>query len=271
MIFEDKFPKIGIVGLGFVGEAIRHSCDWGMGAVVCVDSDARKGHVGTYAQLMECEGIFVCVPSPTKDDGTCDTSILEDVLTKLEGFEGVIISKVTAPPDVYQRLGKKYPNLVHAPEFLTAANANRDYSNAKWSIIGGSVSAYRHEAERIIKLTQNGLETIKFCSIGDAALAKYAINSFLATKVVFMNELYQLAEKAGLNYDIVTNLIKQDDRIGDSHMRVPGTDGSLGFGGYCFPKDTNALLKYAEQVKSPMNVLESAVKKNTLLRLTEPK
>lgn len=263
--------KIGIVGLGFVGEAIRSSCDWGLGNVVCVDSDARKGHVGTYAQLMLCEGIFVCVPSPTKDDGSCDTSILEDVLTKLEGYQGVIISKVTAPPNVYQRLGEKYPNLVHAPEFLTAANANRDYSNAQWSIIGGSVRAYRHEAERIIKLTQPSLTTIKFCSIGDAALAKYAINSFLATKVIFMNELYQLAEKAGLNYDVVTNLIKQDDRIGDSHMRVPGTDGSLGFGGYCFPKDTNALLKFADNLHSPMNVLESAVKKNTLLRLTEPK
>lgn len=263
--------KIGIVGLGFVGEAIRNSCDWGIGNVICVDSDVRKGHVGTYAQLMECEGIFVCVPSPTKDNGNCDTSILEEVLTKLEGFEGVIISKVTAPPNVYQRLGKKYSNLVHSPEFLTAANANRDYANAQWSIIGGDVRAYRHEAERIIKLTQSQLKTIKFCSIGDAALAKYAINSFLATKVVFMNELYQLAEKAGLNYDVVTNLIKQDERIGVSHMRVPGIDGSLGFGGYCFPKDTTALLKYAEHVNSPMNVLESAVKKNTLLRLTEPK
>jgi UDPglucose 6-dehydrogenase len=268
---DSFYPRIGIVGLGFVGEAIRASTEFTPDNVVCVDSDVRKGHVGTYAELLTCEGIFICVPSPMGKNGVCDTSILESVLEKLKDFKGVIISKVTAPPNVYQRLNKLYPNLVHSPEFLTAANASRDYANAKWCIIGGEVRAYRNEAERIIKMTQPRLESVKFCSIGDAALAKYAINSFLATKVVFMNELYQLANKAGLNYDIVSNLIKEDVRIGNSHMRVPGPDGSMGFGGYCFPKDTEALLKYAESVHSPLNVLETAVKKNTLLRLTEPK
>lgn len=266
----EPLPKLGIIGLGFVGEAIRQSCDWAS-KLVCVDSDVRKGHVGTYEELMDCEGIFICVPSPMGKNGECDTSILESVLKKLEDFRGVIISKVTAPPDVYQRLSKLYPNLVHSPEFLTAANAISDYANASWCIIGGEVRAYRHEAERVIRITQQNLKTVKFCSIGDAALAKYAINSFLATKVVFMNELYQLANKAGLNYDVIVNLIRQDERIGLSHMRVPGTDGSLGFGGYCFPKDTEALIKYAEGIGSPLNILESATKKNTLLRLTEPK
>ena len=268
---DSFYPRIGIVGLGFVGEAIRASTEFIPDNVVCVDSDVRKGYVGTYADLLTCEGIFICVPSPMGQDGRCDTSILESVLEKLKDFQGVIISKCTAPPDVYQRLNKQYPNLVHSPEFLTAANADRDYANAKWCIIGGDVRAYRNEAERIIKMTQSNLDTVKFCSIGDAALAKYAINSFLATKVVFMNELSQLANKAGLNYDIVSNLIKQDLRIGESHMRVPGTDGSLGFGGYCFPKDTEALLKYAEDNNVSLNVLNSAVQKNLLLRLTEPK
>jgi UDPglucose 6-dehydrogenase len=271
MIFENEFPKIGIVGMGFVGQAVRENTEFIPDNVVCVDSDSSKGYTGTYEELMTCEGIFVCVPSPTGDDGKCDTSILESVLEKLKGFRGVIISKVTAPPDVYQRLNKVYPNLVHSPEFLTAANASRDYGNAKWCIIGGDVKAFRREAEHIIKMTQTSLETVKFCSIGDAALAKYAINSFLSTKVVFMNELYQLADKAGLNYDVVANLVKQDERIGNSHMVVPGPDGAFGFGGMCFPKDTAALLKYAEDLGLHLNVLDSAVKKNTLLRLTEPK
>jgi UDPglucose 6-dehydrogenase len=86
-----------------------------------------------------------------------------------------------------------------------------------------------------------------------------------------MNELYQLAEKAGLNYDVIVNLIKQDVRIGESHMRVPGIDGSLGFGGYCFPKDTEALINYAKEHNVNLNVISSAVQKNLLLRLTEPK
>lgn len=266
----DNTPKIGIIGLGFVGEAIKHSLDY-VGNAICVDSDVRKGYVGTYADLMDCEGIFICVPSPMGENGKCDTSILEEVLLKLKDFQGVIISKVTAPPDVYQRLNKTYPNLVHSPEFLTAANSLRDYNNAKWCIIGGDIKAYRHEAERIIRTTQHQLETVKFCGIGEAALAKYAINTFLATKVVFMNELYQLSEKTGLNYDVVSNLIKQDIRIGDTHMKVPGADGSLGFGGYCFPKDSEALLNFAKEHKSDLSILTAAVRKNTMLRLTEPK
>ena len=262
--------NIGIIGLGFVGEAIRSNCDWG-GNTICIDSDARKGHVGTYAEIVNCEGIFICVPSPMRQDGSCDTSILESVLEKLKDYRGVIISKVTAPPDVYQRLNKQYPNLVHSPEFLTAANANRDYGNATWCIIGGDVRAYRNEAERIIKMTQSNLQTVKFCSIGDASLAKYAINNFLATKVVFMNELHQLANKAGLNYDVVANLINQDSRIGSSHMRVPGPDGAFGFGGYCFPKDTESLLKFAEDQQADLSLIKTAVQKNLLLRLTQPK
>lgn len=262
------FPKLGIVGLGFVGEAIRMSTEWN---TVCVDTDLRKGHKGTYSDLMDCEGVFVCVPSPMGNDGQCDTSILEDVLLKLKDYQGVIISKVTAPPDVYQRLNKQYPNLVHSPEFLTAANAFKDYSNANWCIVGGNVRAFRHEAARLIKFTQPNVDQVYQCSIGDAALAKYAINSFLATKVVFMNELYQLANKAGLNYDVVSSLITNDSRIGKSHTSVPGSDGNLGFGGYCFPKDTEALIAYAKENGVDLSILSTAVQKNLLLRLTPPK
>jgi len=93
----------------------------------------------------------------------------------------------------------------------------------------------------------------------------------MATKVVFMNEIEALCSKTGVNYNMVAEMVTQDRRIGSSHMRVPGPDGTYGFGGMCFPKDTSALLKYAEQTGTAMNVLDAAVKKNTLLRLTEPK
>lgn len=266
-----KRDRIGIIGLGYVGMAIKLTIDMGWGNTVCIDPN--NGHAGTYEEITDCSGVFVCVPTPQDDNGTCDSSILEDVLKKLSSinYKGVIISKCTATPDIYQRLNAQYPNLVHCPEFLTAANAAKDYENTTWTIIGGEIRAWRNEAERIIKITQPGLTTVKFCKIGEAALAKYAVNSFLATKVVFMNELYQMANKAGLNYDIVSNLVNQDDRIGPTHMRVPGPDGVLGFGGKCFPKDTATLLKYAEGLGITPMVLEAAVKKNTFLRLTEPK
>lgn len=265
--------KIGIIGLGFVGSAIADSLNDGWsGNLIIVDP--AKGYYNPISDLKECSGVFVCVPSPQGPDGTCDTSILEDVLAQLSSIEytGVIISKCTAPPDVYERLNEIYPNLVHVPEFLTAANARIDYLNGKFAMIGGRVLAYQKEAERIIKKSQTQLEdNIMYCSIGEASLAKYTINCFMSTKVIFMNELYNLATKMGFDYKLISKMVMMDRRIGNSHMQVPGPDGSYGFGGACFPKDTSALLKVAEQQGVDMMVLTAAVKKNTLLRLTEPK
>lgn len=263
---------VGIIGLGFVGGAIKASLDWSNDPLII---DPVKGFNNTYEELKEqTEGVFVCVPSPMGDDGSCNTSILEAVLENLKrvDYKGVIISKCTAPPEFYEQKCQEFPNLVHAPEFLTAANAIRDYANGTFSIIGGLVPAYMREAERIIRLTQQQIEDkVVFCRPGEAALAKYTINSFLATKVIFMNEIYSMAQTAGFNYDKIAKMVNLDKRIGSSHMQVPGPDGAFGFGGACFPKDTEALLKYAEGLGQTPMVLDAAVRKNTLLRLTEPK
>jgi len=273
IIFKNNFmdiEKIGIIGYGFVGSAIANVFEFGVELVIM---DPAKGHNATYKDLKECSGIFVCVPTPQDDDGTCDTSILEEILDNLYTcrYQGVIISKCTAPPDQYDLWNLQHPNLVHAPEFLTAANAKRDYMNGKFAFVGGRVPAYIREAERIIRASQTSLETVIHCTAGEAAMAKYTINTFIATKVVFMNEIQELCSKTGVDYNKIAYMVAQDRRIGSSHMQVPGPDGAYGFGGACFPKDTSALLKYAEQNDSVMNVLDAAVKKNTILRLTEPK
>jgi UDPglucose 6-dehydrogenase len=262
-----KQNKIGIVGYGFVGSAIASSFDGLLDGLVIMDK--AKGHNATYLELIECDGIFVCVPTPQDENGTCDTSILSEILLNINsyGYKGVIISKCTAPPDVYTELNKLYPNLVHVPEFLTAANARIDYISGKFAFIGGSVFAYQREAERIIKSGYNSIEKIQYCTIAEAALAKYAINTFMATKVTFMNELYNLATASKIDYNAVVNMIGFDPRIGASHMKVPGPEGEFGFGGACFPKDTSALLKYAEKYNVEMDVLGAAVAKNAKLRL----
>lgn len=262
--------KVAVVGLGFVGGTIYKSFVEDQ-PVYCetVGIDPAKGFNTTIKDIADFDAVFVCVPSPQGLDGQADTSILESVLKDLAvvDFKGVIISKVTAPPDVYTRLNDVYPNLVHAPEFLTAANAFDDYIHGRFSIIGGKVAAYRNEAERIIRMSQSGLNSVVHCTIGEAALAKYTINSFLATKVIFMNEMEKLATGSGMNWQKIVSAIRQDNRIGTSHMQVPGPDGQYGFGGMCFPKDTSALLKYAELQGSNLSVLDSAVKKNLVIRL----
>jgi UDPglucose 6-dehydrogenase len=261
-------PKIGIIGLGLVGEAVRNAYEGY--TRICIDTDVSKGYVGTYKEIMDAEGIFVCVPSPENADGTANTSILENVLFNLKDYRGVVISKVTAPADAYKRLQEQYPNLVYVPEFLTAANAEIDYRNSKFAVIGGTVMAYQREAERILKYTHPVI-SIHFCSIEEASLVKYIINSFLATKVVFMNEMAALVEANGGSWSNVARMILQDNRIGGSHMQVPGPDGQYGFGGMCFPKDTGAIIKHAESLNVNLHVLKEAVKKNTILRLQKPK
>lgn len=264
--------KVGIIGVGYVGSAIS-SAFADNPFVQLVKRDPFKGFNSTYDELKTCDGIFVCVPSPQSDDGSCDTSYLESVLNDLRqiDYKGVIISKCTAPPRVYAELNKQFPNLVHAPEFLTAANAEQDYANGTFAFIGGTVGAYRREAERLIKFSQSQLKDIFHCSIAEASLAKYTLNTFLATKVIYMNELAELSSKLDCDYNLIAKMVRTDGRIGKSHMQVPGPDGQYGFGGACFPKDTAALLKIAREVNADLNVLDSAVKKNLLLRLTESK
>ena len=260
-----KNMTIGIIGVGFVGGAIKNAYEKAGFNVICVDK--AKGYSSTIADLLKCEGIFVAVPSPVSKDGSCDTSYLEDVMLQLSSYDGIIISKVTAPPSVYKQLQLKYKNLVHSPEFLTAANSNDDYLHGKFAIVGG-LHPYRQIAASIIMDGQMEItaDKIKLTSIGEASLAKYAINTFLATKVIFYNELQTLANHDELNYNVIKDAISLDVRQGNSHFDVPGPDGQFGFGGACFPKDTSAILKYASDSGVNLSVIEAAVKANEYIR-----
>ena len=264
--FKTMNYKLGIVGLGMVGDAVRNSILDTYASHVYIDPDPSKNATGTYEDLVECDAIFVCVPTPQSEDGKCNTSILESVLEKIKtyNYSGVIISKSTAPPGVYKQLGNRYPNLVHCPEFLTAANSKQDFIAGKFAIVGGGDNSYLQEATKAIHYTQKNIQEVKYCSIDEASLAKYAINTFLATKVVFMNELYFLANATGIDFNTVADLLKLDSRIGSTHTKVPGQDG-FGFSGMCFPKDTSALLAYADSVDINLTVLREAVETNNRL------
>lgn len=255
--------KIGIIGLGFVGTAIKNAYDLANIEVVC--KDPAKGYNCTIEEILDTTAIFICVPSPADSSGRCDTSILYSVLEEIEDYSGIIISKVTAPPDVYQDILVKHPNLVHVPEFLTARFANDDYLNGEFIIIGGN-SPFIDSVESIIKLGQKQIKKEHFCKIEEAALIKYSINSFLATKVIFMNQLYNLCKESNVDYNSMSKGMHLDNRLGNSHYEVPGPDGLYGYGGACFPKDTNALKFYSEQLNVDLTILQSAINFNKNLR-----
>ncbi len=259
--------KIGVIGAGFVGNAIINAYQLADYEVVVVDP---KYNNTTIKQLIKQDPLitFIAVPSPSNPDGSCDTSILESVVEQLHYYQRPVISKVTAPPDVYKRISNKYSNILYVPEFLTAANANQDYLDTKVVMIGGRPDKDENIMDIAVTWLKSGYPNLEGWCMGDiesVSLVKYTINTFLATKVTFLNQIYSLCQEAGINYEHVKNAIMSDERMGSSHFNVPGIDNQFGFGGACFPKDTKALLHYAKSLNVKLDVLESAVEANELI------
>ena len=249
--------RIGIIGAGFVGSAVAHAHSRDEVLI----NDPKHPKSTDLSEFTKCDAIFICVPSPSTEDGHCDTRILEQVLKDLL-FVNIadqipIISKVTAPPSVYKRLQETYPNLVHAPEFLTAKNALWDYKYGKLSIIGGN----KHWAEKARDVVYHGLaeirkDQIQITDITTASLYKYLANSFLAMKVTFMNEFFELAKVHNISWNEISSLIRKDSRIGETHLTVPGPDGQYGWGGFCFPKDVAAICEEALDHNVDFNLMQ---------------
>jgi UDPglucose 6-dehydrogenase len=155
-------------------------------------------------------------------------------------------------------------DIVFNPEFLTEANANEDYKNQNRIVVGGerpgstrvkAIFAKAFPKVTIIKTSSTIAETIK-----------YVTNTFLAMKVSYANEIYQLCQGLGIDYDKVIEYARYDDRLGNSHWSVPGPDGDYGFGGHCFPKDIAALQFLAKELNVDTTMLTATIAKNTEVR-----
>ena len=248
--------KIGIVGYGFVGQAVG----WAYRNCDLLIRDPKLKNSAGLDKFIDRDAIFICVPSPSDSVGRCDTSILEEVLKELlfvslNNPNCVFISKTTAPSGVYKKLQSQYPNLVHAPEFLTQADAVRDYANASYCVLGGDYD-WACKARNVIqegrKLTHNKHIIV---TIETAALYKYMMNCYLATKVTFMNDFKKIADASGVDIKDLEHLSSHDDRIGNTHMKVPGPDGQFGWGGACFPKDIKAIINEAHDADVSLDLL----------------
>lgn len=254
--------KIGIIGLGFVGSAVayahRHH-------ELVIRDPKLNLESATLDEIHVCDAVYVCVPSPKAANGSCDTSCVESVLKELKNYTSVIICKSTVPPSVYVQLQQQYTNIVHSPEFLTAANAVNDYISAEWILVGGN-EPWSQRAIEVIKSSDVAAENYITTNIQTAALFKYLANSFLATKVTFMNDFYHLAKSLGVDWQDITRIGVLDSRLGTSHWAVPGPDGQFGYGGACFPKDVDAIIKQAEQLDVDLHVLTATNLTNSKYR-----
>jgi nucleotide sugar dehydrogenase len=254
--------KIGLFGLGYVGTAVAHTHR----NQELIIRDPKLGDKSAgIEEIKDCDAIYVCVPTPMSDDGHCDDSYVRSVLKELEDYKNVIICKSTVPPGVYLRLLDRYPNLVHAPEFLTAANATNDYETSTWVLIGGN-NEFANKAKSIISSSTIEAKHYHLTDIATASLFKYMANSFMATKVTFMNDLYHLAKSVGVDWEEIKELAKNDHRLGSSHWDVPGPDGQFGYGGACFPKDVSAIIEHGLDIGTPQKLLEAVKEINQLHR-----
>ena len=259
--------NIGIIGQGFVGNAIYQKFKKYYN-VLTFDLDESKSNSTKDEVMTQSEVVFVCLPTPMNQDGSCNTDIVEGVIADLNNnYNGIVVIKSTIPPGTTDRLNSKYKNvdIVFNPEFLTEANAVDDFENQTRIVLGGS-SKSTTKLKRIYSSIFRKTSKIIKTDAQTAELVKYVTNCFLATKVSFANEIYQLCGGLGLDYDKVIEYATYDERLGLSHWGVPGPDGDFGFGGHCFPKDLQAVISITNELKSTNNVLTAAQQTNNELR-----
>ena len=263
---------VGIIGQGFVGKALKAGFEKYY-EVDTLDLDKDKCTVDYLEDIVELVNIiFVCVPTPMKKDGSCDTSIVEGVVNEIDDVDitdKIVAIKSTIPPGTTNRLNKKCKNVsvIFNPEFLTEANFIDDFKNQNRIIIGGERPSTT-KLRQVYSLAFPSAKIVKTGSI-TAEMVKYFTNTFLATKVSFANEMKQICDGLNIGYDKVVEYSTYDERLGKSHWAVPGPDGKLGFGGSCFPKDLNALIHLARNLETSLNTIGGAWDTNLDVRPEE--
>jgi len=263
--------NIGLIGLGIVGGATAKGFE--------------KAHkLFLYDKFKDCgsspkeiaqnaEVIFLCVPTPMLKSGKINLSAVYDSVQALdeylppEGDNTIIVIRSTAVSGSTDKLAQTFPRRKFAvnPEFLTAANADEDFLKNERAIIGAEDDSVFEKVKQIY--VEAGFKCpIVRTTFKEAEFLKYFSNAFLATKVSFANEMYEIARALGVDYNKVKDLLLMDSRIGKSHFQVPGPDGDFGWGQKCFPKDVSALIYLAREHYVRPYLLEEAWRTNLKYR-----
>lgn len=254
--------NIAIIGHGYVGKAVDHGFSTRLVTKHIVDP-IYGSTINDLKGAVRLHAAFVCVPTPFGEDGKIDASIVEEVVNELAFFACPIVIKSTTTPDVVEQLYNQNEAVVFNPEFLTEKNALHDFINPPMHVLGGN----RKYTDRVLDLYENHSQCtpcpVYHMSAKEAAFVKYGINSFLATKVLWMNQFKDIIDQHNGKYNVIVNAIGSDPRIGHSHTQVPGPDGRKGYGGACFPKDTRAFSTFA---KGEFTALDEVIRANNTYR-----
>lgn len=246
--------KIGIIGSeGHVGTAMSKLFK------DAVKYDKGKD-VGSMEDINKCDVAFVCVPTPSKEDGSCDTSIVEDVIEKC--MCKLIILRSTVRVGFTKEMSKKYNKLiVFQPEYYgeTVQHPFANLSDRTWLSFGGTqegidlaIQAYQTVITSNVRIYQAPSDEVE--------MAKYMENAYLANKVIFCNEMYEICKKLNINYNVTREIWIADPRIGASHTFV--YENNRGYSGSCLPKDISSLQYQAKENNVDTTLIDAIIKKN---------
>ncbi|MEK7510276.1 MAG: hypothetical protein AAB567_01810 [Patescibacteria group bacterium] len=233
---------IGIIGVGMVGGALKHYFESVQKKPLLYDPS--KGF-GSQLQVNGADVLFICVPTPFRKDHGFDLSVVESTFQWLGGGKIVVI-KSTVLPGTTEKFQSKYPQhkILFNPEFLVERRAIEDMMHPDRQIVGYTKES-KDVAEKVLELLPRA-PFEKLVPASEAEMIKYFGNTYLATKVIFANQMYDLCKQLGVDYEIVKEGASSDPRIGQSHLDV-FHGGYRGYGGKCLPKDIRALIQFADE------------------------
>ena len=260
---------VSIIGLGFVGGAMIKS--FKLNCIKCFGYDKFKKS-DSFKKCLSSDIMFLALPTMFNENTkSYDKTAIYETCEKLvqNNYKGIVIIKSTVEPETTFNLQNKYNlKFIHNPEFLSAATAFEDFENQKHIVLGITDNIKKTDI-KLVKSFYKSLypkASISVCSSSESESMKIFLNCFYATKVQFFNEIYLLCEKTkDVNYEKIKKIMLKNNWINPMHTNVPGPDGKLSYGGYCFPKDTNALLEFMKKKNTPCHVLASVITERNIM------
>lgn len=255
---------IGIIGLGFVGGAMFKSFSEKGVSIIGYDK-YKNGGIGSLESILNCDIVFLCLPTLFNEElKEYNKGPINEVCLELEKnkYNGVVVVKSTVEPETINKLSKKYNlKLCHNPEFLTARTAYEDFHNQTHIVLGSGLNTTNEDMNIVKEFYKRHYPdaNISISTSLESESMKIMCNSFYASKIMLFNEYYLLCKKNGSDFNKIKSLMLKNKWINPMHTGVPGPDGKLGYGGACFPKDTQALCEYMKSYNSPSTILESVI------------
>lgn len=260
--------KIGVIGCGVVGSAVSHGFQRLGHSVVCHD---KKFDNTSVQDVCDSRVVFICAPTPSKEDGSCNIDIVKEIIQELfdANYEGIICIKSTVPPGTTQHFKEYFSteNICFVPEFLRERCAISDFVDNHDVCIIGADGPDAQEQYEIIKECHGSLpDQFSHLSPKEAEFCKYFNNCYNALLITFANSFYTICKEVGVDYAAVKGACIKRKHINDIYLDC--NENMRGFGGVCLPKDTKAMDHLCKANNTDVHLFENILEENEKYKRT---